>query len=86
MIEPTDTNFQKLVSLFQKSSELFQEIKLNDYVDEDGEGREDLYADGEADLIIINQRTWRFFWENVAEFGIEAVEIEEEDEDIGNEI
>nr|MDZ8016524.1 hypothetical protein [Nostoc sp. SerVER01] len=71
MIQPTNKNYQKLVSLFQQDSSLFEKINIDEYLDEDGEGQEILYRDGESDLIEINNQTWRFSWESVEEFGIE---------------
>jgi hypothetical protein len=71
MIKTTDKNYQQLISLFQEDPSFFDEINVDNYIDEDDEGQENLYCDGEADLITINNRTWRFFWESVEEFGIE---------------
>lgn len=69
MIKPTDENYQKLVSLFQEESTLFELI--NPQARKWQGASEDLYRDGESDLIVINNKTYRFDWESVEEYGIE---------------
>ena len=71
MIKQTDENYSELLSLFHEEPHLFEEIDPSDYIDEDGEGRSSLYCNGEADLIEIDGKTYRFYWDDVIDFDIE---------------
>lgn len=68
MIKPDDENYDKLQKLFQKQPDLFTAINPNLKKWEDAP--ELLYCDGEADLIKVGKKTYRFFWESVEEFGL----------------
>lgn len=69
MIKPDHENYLPLQKLFQSEPDLFTAInpKLRKWED----APELLYCDGEADLIEIGNKFYRFFWESVEEFGIE---------------
>lgn len=68
MIEQSDPNYSKLKALFEDHPDLFSLIPNEFLLREDSE---DIYRDGESDLIRLENRVYRFNWEDVETFGID---------------